>query len=127
MLKRVFAIVMVVAILMIPSFKTLLNMYMSGWTATSVNADSSGAIDKFKDRIISSRPPLVMWDTLSWFPWVDAEVNWHWQTGNAYRTSGGVFEFGVKDPDNGSNNTSTTYYSWVDNSDGFMFVSYKQS
>ncbi|GBF74012.1 hypothetical protein PA598K_02341 [Paenibacillus sp. 598K] len=106
---------------------TLLNMYMTGWTSTSVDADSSGAMDKFKDRIVSSRPPLVMWDQLSWFPWIDADVYWHWQTGNAYRTSGGAFQFGVKDPDNGINNTSTIYYSWIDNQNGFMFVSYKQS
>lgn len=35
----------------------LLNMHMSGWSATNVNGSSSGATDKFKDRIVSSRPP----------------------------------------------------------------------
>lgn len=102
----------------------LLNMHMSGWTATNVNADASGAIDKYKDRIVSSRPPLVMWDTLGIFPWLDPAVTWHWQTGNGYRTTNGVFELGVKDPS--SNYTVSKYYNWAANKSFFLFTSYKQ-
>lgn len=105
----------------------LLNMHMSGWTATNVNGSSSGAIDKFKDRIVSSRPPLVMWDTFGLnflFPWLDPAVSWHWQTGNGYRISNGIFELGVKDPS--SNYTVSKYYNWNANQSYFLFTSYTQ-
>ncbi|AJS58968.1 hypothetical protein [Paenibacillus sp. IHBB 10380] len=102
----------------------LLNMHMSGWTATNINADDSGAMDKFQDRIVSSRPPLVMWDTLGIFPWLDPSVTWHWQTGNGYRTSNGVFQLGVKDPS--SDYTNSKYYNWVANKNFFQFTSYRQ-
>jgi hypothetical protein len=105
----------------------LLNMHMSGWTATNVNGSSSGATDKFKDRIVSSRPPLVMWDTFGLnflFPWLDPDVSWHWQTGNGYRTTNGVFELGVKDPS--SSYTISKYYNWTANQSYFLFTSYTQ-
>ncbi|MBT2288837.1 hypothetical protein J7E73_06725, partial [Paenibacillus albidus] len=102
----------------------LLNMHMNGWQATSIDADDSGSIASFQDRVISSRPPLVMWDTLGIFPWLDPDVTWHWQTGTGYRTTNGVFEFGVKDPS--SSSSATKYYSWTANDNGFLFVSYKQ-
>lgn len=105
----------------------LLNMHMSGWTATNVNGSSSGAIDKYKDRIVSSRPPLVMWDTFGLnflFPWLDPAVSWHWQTGNGYRTANGIFELGVKDPS--SNYTDSKYYNWNANKNYFLFTSYSQ-
>lgn len=102
----------------------LLNRHMSGWSAENVNANESGAIDKFKDRIVSSRPPLVMWDQLEIFFWLDPSVTWHWQTGNGYRTSNGVFQLGVKDPS--SDYTNSKYYNWAANQNYFQFVSYKQ-
>lgn len=104
----------------------ILNDNMSGWAVTKVNGNDTGAIDKYKDRVVSSRPPLLMWDTIK-LPWETYDVTWHWQTGSAYRNSNGSFEFGVKDPDGGANNTATKYYSWEDNKKGFHFLSYKQN
>lgn len=102
----------------------LLNMHMSGWTATNINANASGAIASYQDRIVSSRPPLVMWNTPKFFVWLHPDVKWHWQTGNGYRTTNGVFEFGAKDPS--SNYTVSKYYNWVSNQNHFLFTSYRQ-
>ncbi|WP_143536045.1 hypothetical protein [Saccharibacillus sp. O23] len=92
-----------------------------GWTFAQIDAASSGAIEKYKSRIASGRPPALMWDKLVLFPWTDAELKWHWQAGSAYTYSGGNFMFGVKDPDRDS---TTRYYNWTSNQSGFLFVSY---
>lgn len=97
------------------------NTLRPGWTITSINADSSGAIEKYKSRIASGRPPALMWDKLILFPWTDAQLKWHWQAGSAYTYSGGSFMFGVKDPDR---DATTRYYNWNSNQSGFLFISY---
>ncbi|WP_133582413.1 hypothetical protein [Aureibacillus halotolerans] len=99
-----------------------LNIEMNGWTVSSKNANSSGAINIYKDRVVSSRPPLVMWDIPKLIPWPDAEVRWHWNTGSAYRESNGQFQFGVKDPE--FNSSRTVYYSWSANDAGFHIIHY---
>lgn len=97
------------------------NTLRPGWTITSINADSSGAIEKYKSRIVSGRPPALMWDKLVLFPWTDAQLKWHWQAGSAYTYSGSSFMFGVKDPDR---DATTRYYNWNSNQSGFLFISY---
>ncbi|OWA34259.1 hypothetical protein B9G55_18235 [Saccharibacillus sp. O16] len=99
----------------------LKNTLGPGWSFSEVGADWSGAIENYKGRIVSGRPPAVMWDNLFLFPWTDAQLKWHWQAGAAYRYSSGSFTFGVRDPDGDS---AMTYYNWASNQSGFLFISY---
>lgn len=99
---------------------------MSGWEVTAINADTSNAQEQYKDRIVSNRPPAVMWFVIPYIPH-EVDTRWHWQAGSAYSTSNNTFYFGVKDPDSKASTPSeTVYYSWNSNKSGFLFVSYKQ-
>lgn len=103
-------------------FRNYLNKNYSGnpWSVSIIYGDQNYALETFKNRIVSSRPPAVMW----YKPWnINVEENWHWQVAFAYRVNPTTWrtEFTVKEPSWPSSNPNRTF-EYVANSGDFLYM-----
>jgi len=88
------------------------------WTGIAYTHPNSDLdYDTFKSYIDSKRPSAIRYDL---FVSDDSYVNYHFVAAIGYeiKTDGSKY-FGIKDPDNGQTNTSTTWLNWTTQAPNF--------
>lgn len=105
------------------SLHNYLNKNYSGspWNVSIIYGHQSNALYNFRHRIASTRPPAIMWHNPPW-PWLNPDVNWHWQVGYAYHVNTITWrtEFTVKDPARQSPGNRS--FDYVANQNDFLYM-----